>query len=56
MAGSMGAATVTTQNLTVHAVDAEAGLLLIHGAVPGPNGGFVMVRTASKTAEMGEAA
>jgi large subunit ribosomal protein L3 len=36
MAGRMGGETVTTQNLTVHAVDAEQGLLLIVGAVPAP--------------------
>ena len=36
MAGRMGDARQTTQNLTVHAVDAERGLLLIKGAVPGP--------------------
>ncbi|CAM5697330.1 Large ribosomal subunit protein uL3 OS=Streptomyces tendae OX=1932 GN=rplC PE=3 SV=1 [Streptomyces tendae] len=39
MAGRMGNERVTTQNLTVHAVDAEKGLLLIKGAVPGPNDG-----------------
>ena len=38
MAGRMGAERQTTQNLTVHAVDAERGLLLIKGAVPGPRG------------------
>jgi large subunit ribosomal protein L3 len=48
MAGRMGNERVTTQNLTVHAVDAEKGLLLIKGAVPGPNGGLVLVRTAAK--------
>jgi large subunit ribosomal protein L3 len=48
MAGRMGNVTVTTQNLTVHAVDADAGLLLIKGAVPGSKGGLVMVKTASK--------
>ena len=36
MAGRMGGVRQTTQNLTVHAVDAERGLLLIKGAVPGP--------------------
>jgi large subunit ribosomal protein L3 len=46
MAGRMGHARVTTLNLTVHAIDAEQGLLLIKGAVPGPTGGLVMVRTA----------
>jgi large subunit ribosomal protein L3 len=50
MAGRMGHERVTTQNLTVHAVDAEKGLLLIKGAVPGPNGGLVLVRTAAKGA------
>jgi large subunit ribosomal protein L3 len=50
MAGRMGNERVTTQNLTVHAVDAEKGLLLIKGAVPGPNGGLILVRTAAKGA------
>jgi large subunit ribosomal protein L3 len=50
MAGRMGNERVTTQNLTVHAVDEEKGLLLIKGAVPGPNGGLVLVRTAAKGA------
>ena len=36
MAGRMGTDTVTTQNLTVHAVDADKGLILVKGAVPGP--------------------
>jgi large subunit ribosomal protein L3 len=48
MAGRMGHVRTTTQNLTVHAVDAERGLLLIQGAVPGPRGGMVLVRTAVK--------
>jgi large subunit ribosomal protein L3 len=48
MAGRMGGVKTTTQNLTVHAVDAERGLLLIKGAVPGPRGGVVFVRSASK--------
>jgi len=48
MAGRMGAVRQTTQNLTVHAVDAEKGLLLITGAVPGPRGGVVLVKTAAK--------
>jgi large subunit ribosomal protein L3 len=50
MAGRMGAERQTTQNLTVHAVDAERGLLLIKGAVPGPKGGVVLVKTAAKGA------
>ncbi len=49
MAGRMGFERTTTQNLTVHAVDAENGLLLVKGAVPGPVGGLVLVRTAVKT-------
>ncbi len=48
MAGRMGSDTVTTQNVTVHAVDVEKGLILIKGAVPGPRGGVVLVRTAAK--------
>ena len=48
MAGRMGHVRTTTQNLTVHAVDADRGLLLIKGAVPGPRGGMVLVRTAAK--------
>jgi len=50
MAGRMGNARQTTQNLTVHAVDAERGFLLVKGAVPGPKGGVVVVRTAVKGA------
>ena len=49
MAGRMGFERTTTQNLTVHAVDAKNGLLLVKGAVPGPVGGLVLVRTAVKT-------
>ncbi|MDV8001234.1 50S ribosomal protein L3 [Rhodococcus sp. IEGM 1408] len=48
MAGRMGNDRVTTMNLTVHKVDAEAGVLLIKGAIPGRNGGLVMVRSAVK--------
>ena len=48
MAGRMGSDTVTTQNLTVHAVDAEKGLILLKGAVPGPKGGLVVLRSAAK--------
>jgi len=48
MAGRMGTDRVTTQNLTVHAVRAEDGLLLIKGAVPGPKGGVLFVRSAAK--------
>jgi large subunit ribosomal protein L3 len=48
MAGRMGYARTTTQNLTVHAVDLDRGLLLIKGAVPGPARGVVLVRNAVK--------
>ena len=50
MAGRMGGVRQTTQNLTIHAVDADKGLLIIKGAVPGPRGGVVLVRTAAKGA------
>jgi len=44
----MGNVRTTVPRLTVHAVDAERGLLLIKGAVPGPKGGLVLVRSAAK--------
>ncbi|MFV0457222.1 MAG: 50S ribosomal protein L3 [Actinomycetales bacterium] len=50
MAGRMGHERQTTQNLTVHAIDADKGLLLIKGAIPGPRGGVVLVRSAAKGA------
>ena len=46
MAGQMGNVRVTTLNLKVIKVDAERNLMLVRGAVPGPRGGLVMVRTA----------
>jgi len=46
MAGQMGAHRVTTQNLEVVSTDAERGLVLIRGAVPGATGGFVLIRDA----------
>jgi large subunit ribosomal protein L3 len=48
MAGRMGNVRTTVMNLTVHAVDAERGLLLVKGAIPGPTGALVLVRTAVK--------
>jgi large subunit ribosomal protein L3 len=48
MAGQMGAQKVTTLNLEVVEGDAEQGLLLVKGAVPGPNGSIVFVRNAVK--------
>jgi large subunit ribosomal protein L3 len=50
MAGRMGHETQTTQSLTVHKIDTDRGLLLIKGAIPGPKGGLVVVRTAVKGA------
>ena len=51
MAGQMGGDAVTTQNVTVHAVDAEKGIVLLKGAVPGPKGGLVIMRSAAKKGE-----
>jgi large subunit ribosomal protein L3 len=48
MAGRMGGNRHTTQNLTIQAVDLENNLLLVKGAIPGPKGGLVLVRTAAK--------
>ena len=48
MAGHLGAARTTTQNLEVVSADAERGLLMIRGAVPGSKGGFVLVSDAFK--------
>ena len=50
MAGRMGGQRVTTLNLQVVDVDAEAGLVLVKGAVPGPKGGRVVLRDAVKAA------
>jgi large subunit ribosomal protein L3 len=44
MAGHMGDVKKTTQNLRVVAVDSEKNLLLVRGAVPGPNGGYVLIK------------
>jgi len=48
MAGRMGNDKVTVQNLKIHAIDAERGLVLVRGAIPGNNGSLVVVRTAAK--------
>lgn len=50
MAGRMGNARRTIQNLTIQAVDTEKGLLLISGAIPGPKNGVVLVRSSVKGA------
>ncbi len=48
MAGHYGNTRVTSRNLTVVRVDEQRNLLLVHGAVPGPNGGFVIIRETNK--------
>ncbi|WP_272009781.1 50S ribosomal protein L3 [Roseovarius sp. ZX-A-9] len=48
MAGHMGAARITTQNLQVVKTDAERGLIMVKGAVPGSKGGWVTVKDAVK--------
>ena len=48
MAGHMGAEKITVQNLTVVKVDAENNLIALKGAVPGPNGGTVIIRDSVK--------
>ena len=48
MAGRMGGRRFTVQNLTVQAVDTENNLLLVKGAVPGPKGSLILVRSAAK--------
>jgi len=52
MAGRMGGVRYTQQNLVVQAVDPENNLLLVKGAVPGPLGGLVLVRTSAKVASL----
>jgi large subunit ribosomal protein L3 len=48
MAGRMGGDRFTVQNLTIQAVDLENNIILVKGAVPGPKGALVLVRTAAK--------
>jgi large subunit ribosomal protein L3 len=48
MGGQMGHAQVTVRNLEVIEVDAEDNVLMVKGAVPGPNGGYVIVRPAKR--------
>ena len=55
MAGRMGGERTTTANLTLHGVDADRGLLLIKGAVPGAAGSLVLVRNAAKSPAKSEA-
>jgi large subunit ribosomal protein L3 len=53
MAGQLGNARVTTQNLEVIRVDSERNLLLVRGAVPGHKNGLVKIRTAVKRGDQG---
>ena len=55
MAGHMGVERVTTQNLEVALIDADKGLLLVKGAIPGSKGGYVLVRDAVKRARHADA-
>ena len=55
MAGHLGVERVTTLNLEIAAVDADKGLVMIKGAVPGAPGGFVLVRDAIKRARHADA-
>jgi len=55
MAGHLGVETVTTLNLTVWRIDAERGLILVKGAVPGTEGSYVKIRDAVKIAAPAEA-
>jgi len=48
MAGRMGGGRFTVQNLSVQAVDTDQNLILVRGAIPGPKGGLVLIRTAAK--------
>lgn len=48
MAGRHGAARTTVRNLRVVRVDVENHLLLVYGAVPGPNGGYLVIRETNK--------
>jgi large subunit ribosomal protein L3 len=48
MAGRYGAERVTARNLTIVRIDPDNNLILVKGAVPGPNGGFIMIRPTNK--------
>ena len=56
MAGHLGVERITTQNVEVAAVDAEKGLVMIKGAVPGSKNGYVLVRDAVKRARPADSA
>ena len=55
MAGHLGDERITTLNLVVAAVDAERGLLMVRGAIPGAKNSFVLVRDAIKRARPADA-
>jgi len=55
MAGHLGAVRVTTQNLQVVRTDADRGLIMVKGAVPGSKGGWVTVKDAVKKAPFADA-
>jgi large subunit ribosomal protein L3 len=48
MSGHMGSSQVTVRNLEIIEVDTEDNVLMVKGAVPGPNGGYVVVRRAKR--------
>jgi large subunit ribosomal protein L3 len=48
MAGRMGRVRFTAQNLMIQAVDTDQNLILVRGAIPGPKGGLVLIRSAAK--------
>ena len=50
MAGRLGGERQTTQNLKIQSIDVEQGIILLRGAVPGPRGGLVLIRSAAKGA------
>lgn len=50
MAGRMGGERRTIQNLKIQAIDTEKGIVLVTGAIPGPKGGIVLIRSAVKGA------
>ena len=52
MAGRMGGVRYTAQGLTIQSVDPEQNLILVRGAIPGPKGGLVLIRTAAKAPAM----
>jgi len=53
MAGRMGGVRYTAQGLTIQSVDEENNLLLVRGAIPGPKGALILVRTAAKLKKCG---